>query len=69
MKQNVGSADKIIRILLAIVFMTLFMTDTVTGTPGLVLVTLAVVFVLTSLVGFCPIYRIIGVSTCPAKKA
>jgi len=41
----------------------------VTGTIGLVLVALGGVFVLTSLVSFCPLYSIVGLSTCPTKKA
>jgi len=68
MKKNMGSADKIIRILLAVVFAALYFTGTVTGTFGLVLVVAAGVFVLTSLVSFCPLYTVLGISTCPVKK-
>jgi hypothetical protein len=64
MKNNVGSADRIIRIILAIVMAALYFTGTVTGTFGIVLVVLAGVFVLTSLIGFCPIYAILGIKTC-----
>ena len=49
MKKNVGSTDKIIRIVLAIVFAALFFTGTVTGVLGYVLLTLGAIFVLTSL--------------------
>ncbi len=69
MKKNVGNMDKGIRIVLAIIFGALYFTGTVTGTMGLVLVILGGVFVLTSLVGFCPIYSIVGLNTCPTKKA
>jgi drug/metabolite transporter superfamily protein YnfA len=69
MKKNMGSADRVIRILLAAVFAVLYFTGTVTGTIGLVLVALGGVFVLTSLVSFCPLYTIVGLSTCPTKKA
>jgi hypothetical protein len=68
MKKNMGSADRIIRILLAAVFAYLYFSGTVTGTVGLVLVILGGVFVLTSLVGFCPLYAPFGLSTC-AKKS
>lgn len=68
MKKNVGNIDKIIRIALALVFAVLYFTNTVTGTLGLVLVILGGVFVLTSLVGFCPLYAMVGMNTCPAKK-
>ncbi|MEQ8304060.1 MAG: DUF2892 domain-containing protein [Cyclobacteriaceae bacterium] len=68
MKKNMGGADRVIRVLLAIVFSVLYFTGTIPGTLGLVLVVLSVVFVLTSLVSFCPLYAIVGMNTCPAKK-
>jgi Protein of unknown function (DUF2892) len=68
MKKNMGNPDRIIRILLAVVFGVLYFTNTVTGTLGLILLILGVVFVLTSLVSFCPLYSIFGISTCPVKK-
>lgn len=69
MKKNVGSADRIIRVILAAVFAVLYFTGIVSGTVGLVLVALGGIFVLTSLISFCPIYAIVGLNTCPAKKA
>jgi hypothetical protein len=68
MKKNVGNTDKVIRIVLAVVFAALYFTGTVGGTLGYVLLGLGVVFVLTSLVSFCPIYAMVGLNTCPAKK-
>lgn len=68
MKQNMGGADRIIRILIAAVFAYLYFSGTVTGTPGLVLVILGGVFVLTSLVSFCPLYTLVGINTCSTKK-
>ncbi len=59
-----SSADRIIRVLLAAVFAILYFTGTVTGTLGIVLLVLGGVFVLTSLVSFCPLYAIFGISTC-----
>lgn len=64
-----GNADRIIRILLAVVFGTLYFTNTVTGTLGLVLVILGAVFILTSLISFCPLYTIFGINTCAVKKS
>tara|TARA_R110002049_G_C9015907_1_gene550981 strand:+ start:591 stop:800 length:210 start_codon:yes stop_codon:yes gene_type:complete len=64
MKSNMGSSDKIIRFILAAIFVVLYFTGTVTGTWGIVLLVLAGVFVLTSLVGFCPLYAPFGLSTC-----
>jgi hypothetical protein len=68
MKTNVGSMDKVIRIVLALIFAGLYFTGTVTGTLGLVLVILGGVFLVTALVGFCPLYAMVGMNTCPVKK-
>ena len=62
-----GSADRIIRIILAAVMAILYFTGTVSGTLGLVLVILAAVFLLTSLISFCPLYAPFGISTCANK--
>lgn len=62
-----GSTDKIIRIILAIVFVALYYTNTVPGTAGIVLVALGGVFLLTSFISFCPLYAIFGISTCPRE--
>lgn len=67
MKKNMGAADRIIRLLLAAIFAGLYFTNTVTGTFGMVLLVLAIVFVLTSLVSFCPLYTLLGINTCKAK--
>jgi hypothetical protein len=68
MKQNMGMVDRIIRVIIASVFLALFFTGTVTGTVGIVLVVLGAVFMLTSLVSFCPLYTLVGLNTCPAPK-
>lgn len=67
MKHNMGSADRILRIIIAAVFAWLYFSGTVTGTIGIILVVLWGVFVLTSLIGFCPLYAIFGMNTCPRK--
>jgi hypothetical protein len=68
MKKNMGNTDRIIRLILAVVFAVLYFTNTVTGTFGIILLVLGVVFVLTSLISFCPLYTLIGLNTCTAKK-
>ena len=62
-----GNIDRIIRIFLAAVFAYLYFAGVVTGTIGLILVVLGGVFVLTSLIGFCPLYSIFRFNTCPGK--
>ena len=68
MKKNMGNVDRVIRVILAAIFAVLYFTGTVTGTLGLVLVIFGGVFVLTSLVRFCPLYAPLGISTCYVKK-
>ena len=68
MKKNMGTADRIIRSAAAIAFGVLYFTGTVTGTWGIVLLVLGGVFVLTSFVGTCPLYSLLGMNTCPAKQ-
>lgn len=68
MKKNMGSIDRIIRIILAAVFAVLYFTHTVSGTLGIVLLVLGGVFLFTSVISFCPLYALVGLNTCPAKK-
>jgi hypothetical protein len=68
MKTNVGNIDRIVRIVLAIVFAGLYFGGIVEGTIGIILVVLAAVFTLTAAIGFCPLYMLVGLNTCPTKK-
>lgn len=68
MKKNMGGADRIIRLLIAAVIALLYYSGLVTGMLGVVLLILALVFVATSFVSFCPLYSLFGISTCPVKK-
>jgi hypothetical protein len=63
MKKNMGSADKIIRVLLAIIFAILIFTGTVTGALAIILGIFGVVFLVTSFMSFCPLYLPIKFST------
>ena len=69
MKKNMGNIDRGVRILVALVITVLFVTNTLTGIPAYILLGLGGVFALTSLLGFCPLYTLFGLSTCPAKRA
>jgi hypothetical protein len=68
MKKNMGNTDRLIRIIVAIVFSVLYFTGTVTGTVGIVLLVLGGVFVATSFISFCPLYTLVGINTCPTEK-
>lgn len=64
-----GSADRIVRILIALLAAYLYYAGIVTGSWGIVLIVVSVIFLLTSAVGFCPLYAVFGIKTCPVKKA
>lgn len=63
-----GNADKLIRVLIAAVIGILYYLDKISGTLAYILMAVAIVLLITSLVNFCPLYRLVGISTCKAKK-
>ena len=63
MKKNMGTIDKVIRILVAVVVVVLYFTNVISGTLAIILLILAGVFILTSVLGFCPLYLPLGIST------
>lgn len=67
MPKNVGSIDRVIRILLAVLFVVLIVAGTVSGAWAILLGILAAVFAATALIGFCPIYALLKLSTNPNK--
>lgn len=67
MKKNMGSIDKIIRLIIAIIISALYFTEVISGTLGIILLVLAGIFVLTSFVSFCPLYAPFGINTCSVK--
>lgn len=68
MKKNMGSVDRIIRLIIASIIAVLFFTNFVSGTLGIILLLAAGVFALTSLISFCPLYTLVGINTCPKDK-
>jgi len=68
MTKNIGMIDRMLRIVVAIVFAVLYFTNVVTGTLGIILLILGIVFVLTSLISFCPLYLPFGINTLGKKK-
>ena len=67
MTKNLGSIDRILRIVLGIAFGVLYFTGVTTGTLGIVLAVLGGIFIATSLISWCPIYAVLGIKTCPVK--
>ena len=68
MKKNMGAVDKIIRILLAIVVIVLYLNGSITGVAAIILGIVAFVFIVTSLIGFCPLYAVLKISTIGKPK-
>jgi preprotein translocase subunit SecD len=68
MKKNMGTIDRIIRILLAIVVIILYITGSITGFAAIILGILAIVFIITSMIGFCPLYVPFKISTIGKSK-
>lgn len=64
MKKNMGIADRVIRVVIAAVIAVLFFMEIITGTLGIVLLVLGGIFLLTSLISFCPLYLPFGLSSC-----
>jgi hypothetical protein len=69
MKKNMGNLDRIVRTLLVVLVAVLYATNVIGGTLALILGILAVVFLGTSLLSFCPLYTLFGISTCPVKPS
>ncbi len=68
MRKNMGGLDRIVRLVIAAIVGTLYVTGVVQGTLGYVLLALAGIFVLTSFISFCPLYALVGLSTCRRKN-
>jgi hypothetical protein len=65
MKNNMGAIDKTIRIVIAaVIFVLYYFTDLIPGTLGNILIVVGAILILTSIISFCPLYRLIGISTC-----
>ena len=68
MKKNMGATDKGIRVTIAIVIALLYFFNIVEGILAYILMALAIIFLLTSFISFCPLYAPFGISTCKTKK-
>ncbi len=68
MIKNMGSTDRVVRVLIALVAALLYFTGRVEGVLGVILVIVAAIFLVTSLMGHCPGYLPLGISTCKKPK-
>lgn len=67
-EKNMGLVDRIVRIAIAGTLAALFFTNTLTGALGIIGLVVAGIFLVTSFIGTCPIYCLLGFKTCPVKK-
>jgi hypothetical protein len=67
MTTNMGTTDKIIRIAVATGIVGLYLGNVISGTLAIVGLAIVGIFLLTSLIGFCPLYAIFGLNTCKTK--
>lgn len=63
MKKNMGTTDRILRVLAAVLIAALYLMHLISGTLAIVLLIIAGVFILTSFISFCPLYLPFGIST------
>ncbi|HRC32878.1 MAG TPA: DUF2892 domain-containing protein [Bacteroidia bacterium] len=68
MKPNMGTVDKAVRILVALVILGLYAANQISGLAATVLLILAGIFILTSFMSFCPLYLPFGISTRKKEK-
>ncbi|WP_320051650.1 DUF2892 domain-containing protein [uncultured Acetobacteroides sp.] len=68
MKKNMGIVDRVARLIAAVVIVILYLSNVLMGAIGILLLVLAAVFVVTSIVGNCPLYRVFGMDTCSSTK-
>jgi hypothetical protein len=63
MVKNMGKLDKTLRIAVAVIIAILYFTNVINGTLAIVLGIFAIIFLLTSLVGTCPLYIPLKINT------
>lgn len=68
MKKNMGILDRLLRTTLAVIVGILYLTGQLTGTAAIILGVFAVIFLVTSSVGYCPAYALLGISTLGQKQ-
>jgi len=69
MKQNMGATDRLVRVVLALLFAVLWFQHIVTGALGIIVLSLGCIFIITGVIGNCPLYSLFGINTCARKKA
>ncbi len=69
MKTNMGTTDRVVRVIVAAVLAALYVSGSIEGVLGIAALIVAFIFVITSLVSFCPLYLLVGITTCKSNSA
>lgn len=67
MKKNLGNLDRLIRLLIALVIIPLYFMNVISGAIALIALALSAILMLTSVIRYCPLYKLFGISTVKAK--
>ena len=68
MKKNMGSIDRIIRFVLAVLIGILYFSGQISGAAALILGIISIIFLLTGIISFCPLYTVLNIDTIGKKK-
>jgi hypothetical protein len=68
MNKNVGTTDRVIRIVIAAVLAVLYFSGAVTGTLGTIVLIVAAISLITGIFRVCGLYALFGVNTCRTKE-
>jgi len=68
MKKNIGTIDRVTRILLSAIIAFLYFTNVITGTPAIILIGVALVLVITGFLSFCPLYFVLGFKSIKSRS-
>ena len=68
MKKNMGNLDRWLRFIVGSIFGLIWFQNIITGTAAIILLVVGTIFLVTSIVGTCPIYSLFGINSCPRKK-
>ncbi len=68
MKKNIGTIDRIVRILIAAMIIYLYFSNVISGTMGIILIAISAVLVITSIISFCPLFFLLGLKSTKNKS-
>lgn len=68
MKKNMGNMDRIIRLAIVALIAGLYFANIISGTIAIILLVAAVIFLLTAITNFCPLYTLFGINSCKTKQ-